>query len=229
MNSNGNTNHSGYSNCHIRRHHTSLSVDLLGEPSASITFQLLHIHPALQEADETDKNNCIWEKGGGKTFTTPGRFTELIDPDINVAKGYPHNWGHDLWTYHCCRWSPKLPQFHDQPTSRVRTVMSYWYRGAQADSAFFVKTEQLNTRLPELGVAHIAHRRSNLVREFRIFSTIMQLTSSSTPQSKRRISPVVSAFTQLPNAHARTPSSLLHVLNTPRHKNCLTENDAISR
>ncbi|KAJ7754917.1 hypothetical protein B0H14DRAFT_2540801 [Mycena olivaceomarginata] len=32
-------------------------------------------------------NDWIWEKGRGKTFTTPGRFTELIDPDINVAKG----------------------------------------------------------------------------------------------------------------------------------------------
>ncbi|KAJ7790981.1 hypothetical protein B0H14DRAFT_2625508 [Mycena olivaceomarginata] len=33
----------------------------------------------------------------------------------------------------------------------------------RANSAFFVKTKQLNTRLPELGVAHIAHLRSNLV------------------------------------------------------------------
>jgi hypothetical protein len=72
---------------HNNEHHTSLSVELLGEPSASITFQLLHIHPALQEADETGKNDWIWEKGRGKTYTTPGRFTELIDPDVNVAKG----------------------------------------------------------------------------------------------------------------------------------------------
>ncbi|KAJ7300680.1 hypothetical protein DFH08DRAFT_828230 [Mycena albidolilacea] len=72
---------------HNHEDHTSLSVDLLGEPSTSITFQLLHIHPALQEADETGKNDWIWEKSRGKTFTTPGRFTELIDPDINVAKG----------------------------------------------------------------------------------------------------------------------------------------------
>ncbi|KAJ7894909.1 hypothetical protein B0H14DRAFT_3426512 [Mycena olivaceomarginata] len=72
---------------HNNEHHTSLSVDFLGEPSASVTFQLLHIHPALQEDDETGKNDWIWEKGRGKTFTTPGRFTELIDPEINVAKG----------------------------------------------------------------------------------------------------------------------------------------------
>ncbi|KAJ7302576.1 hypothetical protein DFH08DRAFT_989020 [Mycena albidolilacea] len=54
---------------HNNEHHTSLSVDLLGEPSTSITFQLLHIHPALQEADETGKNDWIWEKGRGKTYT----------------------------------------------------------------------------------------------------------------------------------------------------------------
>ncbi|KAJ7336224.1 hypothetical protein DFH08DRAFT_813457 [Mycena albidolilacea] len=72
---------------HNYEHHTSLSIDLLGEPSTSITFRLLHIHPALQEADETGKNDWIWEKDRGKTFTTPRRFTELINPDINVTKG----------------------------------------------------------------------------------------------------------------------------------------------
>ncbi|KAJ7813206.1 hypothetical protein B0H14DRAFT_3750876 [Mycena olivaceomarginata] len=169
--------------------------------------ELLHIHPALQEADETGKNDWIWEKGRGKTFTTPGRFTELIDPDINVAKGQSARLLFDsqdilaigamIFGRITAADGPKIASIPRSATSRIRTLT--W---DQANSAFFVKTKQLNTRLPELGVAHIAHRRSNLVREFRTFSTTIQLTSSSTPQSKRRISPVVSAFAQLPNARS---------------------------
>ncbi|KAJ7726666.1 hypothetical protein B0H14DRAFT_2641056 [Mycena olivaceomarginata] len=32
-------------------------------------------------------SDWIWEKGRGKTFTAPGRFVELMDPDVNVSEG----------------------------------------------------------------------------------------------------------------------------------------------
>ncbi|KAF7342721.1 hypothetical protein MSAN_02030000 [Mycena sanguinolenta] len=72
---------------HNDEHHTSLSTDLLLEPSTTVTFQLLHIHPALQSDDTTGKNDWIWKKGRGKTFSAPGRLVELIDPDVHVAEG----------------------------------------------------------------------------------------------------------------------------------------------
>ena len=64
-------------------HHVdSLSMDLLSEPSAFASFQILHLIPAMVD-DSTDlKHNWKWSLSRGTSHQVQGHLIEAINPDI---------------------------------------------------------------------------------------------------------------------------------------------------
>lgn len=60
----------------------SLSLDLLSEPSAFVSFQMLHLIPATVE-DSTDlTHDWRWSLSRGTSHRVQGRLIEPINPDI---------------------------------------------------------------------------------------------------------------------------------------------------
>ena len=66
------------------KHVDSLSVDLLLEPSACVSFQMLYLIPANVKDSVDLKHNWKWSLSWGVTFRVQGHLIEPINPDIST-------------------------------------------------------------------------------------------------------------------------------------------------
>ena len=66
------------------KHVDSLSVDLLSEPSAFVSFQMLYLVPATVEDSADLKHDWKWSLSRGTTHRVQGRLIEAINPDIST-------------------------------------------------------------------------------------------------------------------------------------------------
>ena len=66
------------------KHVDSLSVDLLSEPSAFVSFQMLYLVPATVEDSADLKHDWKWLLSRGTTHRVQGRLIEAINPDIST-------------------------------------------------------------------------------------------------------------------------------------------------
>jgi len=66
------------------KHVDSLSMELLSEPSAFISFQMLYLIPATVDDSADLKHDWKWSLSRGTTHRVQGRLIEAINPDIST-------------------------------------------------------------------------------------------------------------------------------------------------
>lgn len=66
-----------------QKHHESLPILKLTDPTSTITFQLLCLRPTTTN-DTSSDHDWVWSLERGSSFSIPARMVQPIDPDISV-------------------------------------------------------------------------------------------------------------------------------------------------
>ncbi|KAJ7898295.1 hypothetical protein B0H14DRAFT_2557327 [Mycena olivaceomarginata] len=159
---------------HNNEYHTSLSVELLGEPSASITFQLLHIRA---EARHTRLPG---------TLQSSSTLTSMSRKDILVIGAMIFG---------------RIPAADGPKIASIPRSAHFPYQNFAGKLCFLCEDETIEHEIARIGCC--AHCSPPVKLSSRIPDILNHNAAHIllTLQSKQKISPVVSAFALLPNAH----------------------------